>query len=206
MLFRSGAPLKITSGTVMTTAAAGGIEYDGVVFYKTNNASNRGVSHAFQYIMTNGSAYTLTSQTGVQKLFNGSTNGTITLPVGLYRFECMYSLTSMSATSGSFGFALGGTATFTQLWWASALKTAAGAAPAADGNSWNTAANATLITANTTTTGMAMINGTIRVTVAGTIIPQVSLGVAAAAIVGGNSYFQISQIADTSTKTVGNWS
>jgi hypothetical protein len=199
---------SLTSGTNLITPTAGATEYDGVVAYFTNNASNRGVLGSFQYIMTNNAATrTLTSQTAAQAIFNSPTNGTITLPVGFFEFECMVSLTALSATSGSFGFALGGTATKTQLWRADALKNAAGSAGATPGTSFNTTnANTTLVTANTTTTGWMHIRGTIRVTVAGTVIPQISLGVASAAVVGTNSFFKIQQVANTSTLSVGNWS
>jgi hypothetical protein len=198
------APLKLQSGTNLTTAAAGAFEYDGAAPYFSVAASTRGVL-ATEQLMLLSSAYTLTSQTAAQKLFNGSTNGAVTLPAGTYQFECMFSLSSMSATSGSFGFALGGTATKTESWRATAVK-AAPATANSDQETYNTAANTTLVAANTTTTGYATIRGIIRVTVAGTIIPQVSLGVAAAAVVGANSYFKISPLGGSAVVTVGNWS
>jgi hypothetical protein len=202
----SVAPITLASGTNLTTAAAGAMEYDGTVHYKTNNASNRGLSPAVQYAILNNTTYTLTSQTAAQALFNASATGAITLPTGFFEFECYYALTSMSSTSGSFGFALAGTATYTQAWTATALKNAAGSAGATAGTSYNTAANTTLVTANTTTTAWAYIKGTIRVSVAGTVIPQVSLGQAAAAIVSAGSYFKITQITNTTNQTIGNWS
>src|SRR5574343_1116983 len=45
--------------------------------------------------------YTLTSTTSAQKLFNNTTNGRLTLPTGVYEFECFIYLTTMSATSGN---------------------------------------------------------------------------------------------------------
>jgi len=200
------APVVLTSGTNLTTAAAGAQEYDGAVFYSTPTALNRGVDLSEQFVLLN-AAYTLTSQTAAQKLFNASTNGALTLPIGTYEFECLFSLTSMSSTSGSFGFALGGTATFTQEWYAEAQKGAAALATAAAAqNTFNTAANVALATASTNTVGYASINGVIRVTVAGTIIPQVSLGVAAAAVVGVNSQFRIRALGSATVAAVGNWS
>ena len=71
---------------------------------------------------------------------------------------------------------------------------------------YNTTANTALATASTNTVGFAVIKGQIRVTVAGTIIPQVSLGVASAAIVGANSYFRIYPVGSATVTTVGNWS
>jgi len=198
--------ISLTAGLLTNTAAAGAIEYDGTVGYFTPSASSRGVLMSEQ-IQTLTSAYTLTSQIAAQKLFNATTNGAITLPVGTYEFECSYSLSSMSSTSGSFGFALGGAATFTQYWEAHALKAATLSTAAAPAMTYNTAAaNTTLIAANVNTTAYAKITGIIRVSVAGTVIPQVSLGVAAAAVVGVGSYFKIRQVGINTVTNVGNWS
>ena len=202
----TAAPLNLTSGTNLTTATAGAMEYDGTVFYATPTASQRGVIMAEQIILLQ-SAYTLTSQTAAQKLFNTPTSGQVTLTTGTYEFECFYSLSSMSASSGSFGFALGGTATFTQFFWSLAQKGAAAVATAtATQSTYNVAANTTLATASVNTVGYANISGIINVSASGTIIPQVSLGVAAAAVVGIGAYFRIRPIGSTTVTSVGNWS
>jgi hypothetical protein len=202
-------PLQFISGTNLTTAAAGAVEYDGSVFYGDVAASARGTLPAESLVVLN-AAYTLTSQTAAQKLFNNTTNGTITLPVGTYQFECFYSLSSMSSTSNSFGFALAGTATYTQRWWSVAQKgTATLATATATQSTYNTAASTALTTASVNTVGYALIRGTINITVAGTVIPQVSLQTAAAAVVGVGSYFKISSTSGTNSTTnitVGNWS
>ena len=151
--------------------------------------------------------FTLTSQTAAQKLFNTPTNGAFTAAASTsYFFECEYSLSSMSATSGSFGFALGGTATLTSVEWQStgvkAATTATATAPQMTFNA--TASNTTLVTASTATNGHVYITGIVRVNAGGTIIPQVSLGVAAAAVVGVNSWFRITPIGtNTATNTSG---
>ena len=137
---------------------------------------------ADQFILQQ-ATYTLTSQTAAQKLFNSVSNGQVTLVAGTYEFDCVFSLSSMSATSGSFGFALGGTATFTQYWWSNAIATAP-----------------------TATVACARCGGILVVTVGGTIIPQVSLGVAAAAVVGIGSYFKIRALGDSAAVSSGNWS
>ena len=205
----STAPLKFTSGTILTAAEAGVVEYDGTVFYADIAASTRTTIVAEQSVILN-ATYTLTSQTAAQKLFNNTANGTTTLPVGTYFFECFYNLSSMSATSGSFGFALGGTATITQQWRSLAQKgTATLATATAAQTTFSTAANTTLATASVNTVGYAFISGVINVTVTGTVIPQVSLGIAAAAVVGVGSYFKINAVSPTNSTTnvtVGNWS
>jgi hypothetical protein len=201
-------PLDFTAGTNTTTAAAGAIEYDGSAFYSSVATSTRGTIPSEQTILLN-TAYTLTSQTAAQKLFNASTNGAVTLPVGTYQFECFYSLTAMSSTSGSFGFALGGAATFTQQWWSIAQKSGTPATAVATQSTYSTAANTAITTASVQTSGYALVRGVINVTVAGTVIPQVSLGIAAAAVVGVGSRFKVSPFSGTNSTTnidIGNWS
>ena len=205
------APLQFTSGTNLTTTAAGVVEYDGKAFYASVAASTRGTLPAEQIIELN-TAYTLTSQTAAQKLFNASTNGAVTLPTGTYQFECFYSLSSMSATSNSFGFALGGAGTFTSGFLT--LATKAGTAFASlvtslEAKYITTGSAVNLTTASVNTVGYAWVRGIINVTVAGTVIPQVSLQTAAAAVVGVGSYFKVSPFSGTNSTTniaIGNWS
>lgn len=202
------APLDFQTGTNLTTASAGAMEFDGTVPYFSIAASTRGAIPTEQWVVLT-STNTLTSQTGVQPIFDGgggSTNGSVTLPVGTYQFECVYALTAMSATSGSFGFALGGAATKTYSYDATASKAGTAAATSQAGfKLFSSAASTTLVTASTGTVGSAVIKGIIRVTVAGTVIPQVSLTVAAAAVVSANSYFRVSPIGNATVATVGNW-
>ena len=200
------APLDFATGTNLTTAIAGGMEYDGTVFYATPTASQRGVIMAEQIILLQ-SAYTLTAQTAAQKLFNTPTNGQVTLSVGTYEFECFYSLSSLSSTAGTFGFALGGTATFTQFYLALARKDTSVLTPSTTNSTYNTAANTNISGSNTATLGLANISGIINVSVTGTVIPQISLSVGTATpIVGVGSYFRIRPIGSTTVTSVGNWS
>lgn len=209
------APIKFQSGTNLTTPEAGVLEYDGTVHYSTHAASERGVLVSEQWIRLS-STYTLTSQTGAQKLFNASSNGAVTVAGSTtYEFECEFNLTSMSSTSGSFGFAIGGTATLTSTkWWSFAQKVRALGTPcsAADGFSLlmnATSANTDLLgsgNGTTATTGSAIVTGIICVNAGGTIIPQVSLTVAAAAVVGINSFFKLWPIGTNTQTTQGNWS
>lgn len=167
--------------------------------------SNIDAAAARSAIVVLAAPYLLTSQTAAQKLFNHSANGALTLDVGLYEFECVFGLTGMSSTSGSFGFAIGGTATFTQAWHDLVTKGTMAVSGAFAG--WNTAAQATLTSNNTSTTAAARISGVLRVIAAGTIIPQVSLGVAAAATVIADSRFSITQIDVSPTfASAGAWS
>lgn len=197
--------LTLTADT-LSSVASGTIEYDGAALYATPTLDQRGVILTDQIILQQ-SPYTLTSQTAAQRLFNATTNGQVTLTAGTYGFDCFFSLSSMSASSGSFGFAFGGTATMTQSFRAVAQKgTATLATATATQTTYNTAANTALATASTNTVGYAQIDGLLIVTVGGTVIPQVSLGVASAAVVGVGSYFRIRPYGSSSVSYVGNWS
>lgn len=197
-------PILLNAGTNLTTATAGSVEYDGVVAYLTPTANARGVWMTEQFILQTAN-HTLLSQTAVQPLFDASTNGAVTLPVGTFEFECQFNLSSMSASSGSFGFALGGSATINQYWTANATKTAF-ATPTAATITYNTSANTSIASSTTTTTGFAVIQGYITVAGAGTVVPQVSLGVASAALVGPGSFFRIRPLGTSAVSKVGNWS
>ncbi len=159
-----------------------------------------------EQLVTLTSAYTLVSQTAAQKLFNTSPTGAITLPIGTYFFDCLFSLSALNTgTSSIFGFALGGGATFTQLWQSLATATAL-ATPVAAVSTVNTAANVALTAASVTGVGWAKITGKLRVSAAGTVIPQVSLNTAAAAIVGVDSYFRIWPTGSATVTNIGIWS
>lgn len=206
----SVAPLQFQAGTNLTTPAAGAIEYDGNVFYADVGASQRGIILAESFYLVD-SALTLVSQTAAQPYLAGTgglTNGEITLPTGTYGFQTQFSLTSMSASSGGFGFALGvanSAVIGVQAWLATATRTAL-ATPTAALSSWNTAANTELATANTTTTGWATIQGMFTLTTAGSIVPSLSQTTAAACVVGVGSYFNIWSLGSKTVASVGNWS
>jgi hypothetical protein len=195
--------LTLTSDP-LGSATTGTFEFENPAFYMTGATSQRGAVLVDQFILLQ-TTNTLTSQTAAQALFDVTGSGQVTLVAGTYEFECQFSLSSMSGSSGSFGFALGGGATLTQYWWSLANK--ATLATAANGQvTFNTAANTTLVTANTNTVAFARIHGVVIVTVGGTVIPQVSLGVAAAAVVGIGSFFKIRALGGAAVTSSGNWS
>ena len=195
--------LTLTSDP-LGSATTGTFEFENPAFYMTGATSQRGAVLVDQFILLQ-ATNTLTSQTAAQALFDVTGSGQVTLVAGTYEFECQFSLSSMSGSSGSFGFALGGGATFTQYWWSLANK--ATLATAANGQvTFNTAANTTIATASTGTAAFARIHGVVIVTVGGTVIPQVSLGVAAAAVVGVGSFFKIRALGGAAVTSSGNWS
>lgn len=195
--------LTLTSDP-LGSATTGTLEFENPAFYLTGAASQRGVVLADQYLLQQ-ATYTLTNTTSAQKLFGVTTNGAVTLVPGTYEFDCMFSLSSMAA-SGSFGFAFGGAATITQYWWSSAVKANPLATAVAAQATYNTAANTAIATASASTTGFARCGGVVIVSVGGTLIPQVSLGTGAAAVVGIGSFFKIRALGGAAAASSGNWS
>lgn len=199
----------IGSGTKLTTPEAGAWEYDGDAHYFTSTSSNRGVGIS-EYIVCLSSTYTLTSQTAAQKLFNASTNGALTLPTGTFMFESLFSLSSMSGTTGNAQFQIlgGGTATLgSVLYHTVGVDGNINAAATQTGGASNTSSSAaSILTAATNTNMHALVRGTFRVTATGTIIPSVALVTAAAAVVAVGSYFRCWKVGSSTFTTVGNWS
>ena len=150
--------------------------------------------------------YTLTSTTNVQKAFDWSSNGALTLATGRYAFECGLFLTGMSATSGNAAFSLAGTATIAP------VQMHVIGADNADVNIPtglaglvvdSTATPASMVTAGAGTELRALISGTFAVTAAGTIIPSIALVTAAAAVVEAGSYFRCERMGAASIQ--GSW-
>lgn len=157
--------------------------------------------------------YTLTSNTSQQKLFNASTNGALTLPIGTYRYEALLYLSSMSNTTGNaaFGILGAGTATLatgvlSQALGADAASAAGGVAAGSSYWIGNTSA-ASMVTPQTAAALGVSLRGTFRVSAAGTIIPSITLVTAAAAVVNINTYFMCRRISTSDTATTyGPWS
>jgi hypothetical protein len=163
------------------------------------------------------SAYALNNTAGtVQKIFNGSTNGALTLVTGTYVFELMLYITGMSATSGNVAFNLQGAGTASIGAAARSLmqsvgvdNTTPGAPVALNGfGVQGTIGNITPLQIVGTGTALASrIHGAFDVTTAGTLIPSISLvNTGTAATVQPGSYLLIRRVAPTATATVGNWS
>ena len=156
-------------------------------------------------------AYTLTSTTNSQALFNIPTNGALTVPAATaYLFEGLISLSSMSATSGNFGLDIlgAGTATLTSIAWAvhgldATTQTTAAAVSGAF--SAISAQTADILVASTGTAAHFLLKGLVRVNAAGTLIPSIKLTTAAAAVVGVNSYIDFTPIGIGAVTTVGPW-
>ncbi len=155
-------------------------------------------------------AYTLTSTTAMQKLFNIGTNGALTLEKGLYRYSAIFNISAMSITSGNANFdVLGaGTAVLARPRLFTVGKESTGVVGALSGVGGALTATTTgVVTAATSGTVNFTVDGFFEVTTAGTIIPSIGLATAAAASVSASSSFFIQQVsAKTGMTSVGPWS
>ena len=207
------APIQFTlTGAVLETSVdAGDLEADSNgFFYYTQQSLSRQIVDCEQFI-TLTSAYTTPTGTAnvLKALFNSPTNGTLTVSGSTtYFFECFFTLTALSATSGTFSFGFGGTSTYTRsLWMATGLKAAITNSAAI--TSVYTVVTGSIVgstTGNTTTTGYGYTRGKLVIGTGGTIIPSIAASTAAACVVGNDSYFRIVPVGINTVQSVGQWS
>jgi hypothetical protein len=224
------APLTFTSGTNLTTAAAGAVEYDGNAFYATAVASARQQVDAEQFTIASADSATY-NNTGLDSAsaspvftttMGGSANGAVSLAAGkVYVFEGCYNLTNTGTTAHTWAVLFGGTATFT----ASAhqvfgISTTTANTPATGsltgfgtGTDLTFGGSGIVATASSTSATeqvMIQVTGTLVVNAAGTLIPQLKASARPGAsgtpgvVVKRGTFFRIWEM--SSSATVGNWS
>ena len=204
------ADTKISALTAVTTPAS----TDELAVNQSGTSKKMTLLQSNQFnenIMLLDTAYTLTSTTTAQKLFNGSTNGALTLATGWYLLDAVIGITGMSATSGNGQFQIlgGGTATLGGVLYHSVGVDGASGTAATQTGSWSVASNsaASISTAGTGTSLLMNIRGAFEVTATGTIIPSIALVTAAAGSVVVGSYFRCKWIgASNSNVVIGSWS
>jgi hypothetical protein len=209
------APFELTTGPLMTTAEGGAFEYLTNVSYFTPTNNSRAVIATEHFVARTGTK-TMTSNTSLQSIFGGGTggltNGALTVDASTsYYFECLLSVTSMSATTGNFGFSLsgGGTATFTSAgFFTTGYDNTTLTTPGSGGGVYNgtSAITTNIVIASTTTGAAALIKGIFRINGGGTIIPSIQLTTAAAAVIGADSWFKCNPVGTNTVVSVGNWS
>ncbi len=154
----------------------------------------------FDVMQISDADYTFLATVTPHQMFNGSPNGALNLSVGLYEFDCQFGLKNISTSSGSIGFALGGTATLDSQRWIALARLGLETNPTGPGMSYNSAAQTTLIAVGTNGNGWSWIRGIFRVSANGTVIPQVSV----TTVTGGpvctvekNSFFRVKKLSQT---------
>lgn len=166
-----------------------------------------------QFWLQQNATYQLANNTNLQKLFNASTNGALTLPIGTYHYRVLLYVSGMSSTNGNGSFNIIGNGTATL---ASSLSQAIGidglisGTGAAAGTSYWTGSTSqpNIVTTGTSSSLNYTITGTFRLSAGGTIIPSITLSAAATTtLVQTNSYFHATRISSSATAvTYGPWS
>lgn len=210
------APIELVSGPLMTTPDGGSFEYLTNVGYFTPTNLSRAVMVTEHFVARTGTK-TMTSNTSLQSIFGGGTggltNGALTVDGSTsYYFECLVSVSSMSATSGNFGFSLvgAGTATFTSAGFITTGLDATTPTTPTTGTCGvyvsTTALTTNVVTPTTGTSAAVLFKGIFRVNAGGTIIPSIQLTTAAAAVIGANCWFKCYPVGTDTVISVGNWS
>lgn len=202
------APILFQTGTNLTTATAGAVEFDGKAFYATSVASSRQVVDTEQFVAATTVVALSNSSTAAQAIF-AAANDTLTLAASTsYFFEAFVYLTH-GATSHTTAFGFGGAASFTSILYSSTIWTSAVATIAtASSNLEVVSANATVLNAASTDASTKIrLRGIIRVNGGGTIIPQVtfSAGPTGTCQTETNSYFRVWPVGSNTVAAVGNW-
>ncbi|MXO72864.1 beta strand repeat-containing protein [Alteraurantiacibacter buctensis] len=157
--------------------------------------------------------YTLTSTTAVQKLFDTTTNGRLDLATGLYRFEALIAIDTMSATNGNMNIDIlgAGSATLAGVhMFTNGLDNSSAINGSSTTRTGATALGANQFSVNVATSGTGtaisvQLTGYFRVTAAGTIVPSVALFTAAAAVVKAGTIFVCERIAGDADYSQGSW-
>ena len=201
------APFDLATGVLTSTAVAGAMEIDGKVFYNTPVAGHRSINRAEQFIITR-NAYTIpTAGPGLRAMFNSPTNGAVTVASSTtYCFEVIGSLSSLSASSGTFSFGFLGTASTPSIRYMAVADKGVVTPVAALLTNVSSTASTALVAANLITTAQFTINGEVVVDTGGTLIPAIGNSVEALPIVGIGSMFKIYPIGTDTVVSVGNWS
>lgn len=172
-------PLTLQSGTNLSTAAAGAVEYDGKVVYST--PAGRGVSPSMMLYRLNSGLVGSNVNTAQAVFGVGVTLAASTV----YAFEYKFALTKTAGvTSHTIGLGFGGTATVNNIFYCGTSTGAASTLP-----DYITSTGFTAITSTSNFTSSAAVGaatnyrtfaltGTVSINAGGTFIPQYTLSAA----------------------------
>jgi hypothetical protein len=210
----STAPLKFNSGTNLTTAEAGAMEYDGTAGFMTQQTTTgRGMLLAPQIVRIDTGRSKTTNNTTLEAIFD-TANDVINLTANtLYYFRAMYVMSS-SASGVAAGLQVGflfsnaqQSINFRALSYTQGTSTA-------QTSIYISAATATTVTATATTISLYVIEleGWFKsnATTGGTFTPafaQSVIGTTSAPIASPNTFFMLYPMSATVTQTnlAGNW-
>ncbi len=205
--------LSFSSGTNMTTAGAGAFEYDGVSFYGTPSASNRGVLDTTHFMVL-AADYLANDSSAAQKVFNIGTSGlgAISLPSGTsYFMEAVYYITrGVGSNSHTLSTLFAVSAALTGITYTADTTSTTGNTLGAVSRIYGTSVTAVVVTAasvSATENITVVIRGIVRTNAATTFTPQIQYSSApgGAPTVLTNSYIRLTPIGNNAVTFVGNW-
>ncbi len=213
----TGTAAGLTAGTASAVAVGGitGLGSGVATLLATPSADNlfaaiTGAAPRLAYWIRQAAARTLANSGSGQVLFDSVTNGTLTLPVGVYKFEFGLYITSMSGTSGNAAINIVGTGSATcddRVWHAVGLDANTPTTAAAQTGSFCilNSASPVVVAANGTSLGVTA-RGMFEVTVAGTLIPSITLATAVGtASLAAGSYWIVEYFGGTGAVSAGPW-
>ena len=206
------APVQFSAGTNTLTPTVGAVEYDGVVFYSTNTANNRGLLPS-DYILCLTANYIANNSSAPQKVFNNPTNGSIALDGNTtYLMEGVYYISRSLGTNShnlSTLFGIGGS--ISSIAYQVDATSSNGNVLTPVNRIYSTAITATAVTATNSIAAEHItvhLRGVVRTNVAGSFTPQIQYSSApgGAPTILANSYFKMTPIGNGTVASVGNWS
>lgn len=206
----SSAPLNLQSGTNLSAAAAGAVEYDGAVIYTT--PSGRGVSPSMMFYRLNASLAGLNSLSAQTVFGVGVTLAANTV----YAFEAVFTMQKSNGTiSHTMSLLFGGTATVNNIHYngivSLILLNSTNDYSSTTASFWSSITTATLVSASNasaTQTRMFTLKGTVSINTGGSFVPQyqLSAGPGGSYTMRAGSYFAIWPIGAAGANTsVGPW-
>jgi hypothetical protein len=205
--------LSFSSGTNMTTAGAGAFEYDGVTFYGTPSASNRGVLDTTHFMVL-AADYTANDSSAAQKVFNIGTSGlgAISLPSGTsYFMEAVYYITrGVGSNSHTLSTLFAVSNALTGITYTADTTSTTGNTLGAVSRIYGTSVTAVVVTAASTSSTeniTVVVRGIVRTNAATTFTPQFKYDSAPGGdpTVLTNSYIRLTPIGNNAVTFVGNW-
>lgn len=202
------APLKMTSGTNLTTATAGAMEFDGKVFYATPVTSARSALQGTMYSIITSGNFALSTATGVQSCFPAAGDVWTLEASTTYLFEGQYQITRTGTTAASLSmaFALGGGASITKInYHAIGEIVAKNTTGTAQSSAYVDQVATTVILASSSAGYFVDFRGILRMNAGGTVTPQINFSAnpTGATMIAG-SYIAFTPIGSNTQDQLGN--
>jgi hypothetical protein len=199
----TAAPLRFTSGTNLTTAAAGAAEYNGTNLFFTPAGTSRAVVATSQFYRKAGST-TLANNNTEQSVL-GLTNGVALAAATAYEFEALFNVTTTGTTSHTEAIAMSYSGTITDIVYEVVRFGTSGILQL-----YVTSTAATVITGALTTAQNSnfIVRGTLTTNTAGNFNPRVRFSAApgGTSTVAVGAFMRVAPLTHTAgTVTVGTW-